>query len=472
MLLDCFMILFFFEIGYIFSNDIYFIKKNFSMIVFTNTLTQKKEVFNPKHESNVSMYVCGITPYDYPHIGHGRCYVTFDLVCRLLTFLGYNVTYARNFTDIDDKILNRASKEFGDPARYFEITERYIKAFGSDMKQLNCKAPNFEPRVTEMIPQIIAFTQGLIKKGSAYQKDGSVYFRVLSFQDYGKLSKQKIKDLDSGSRVEIDECKENPLDFALWKRDDVVGFESPWGMGRPGWHIECSAMVHDIFKGGVDIHGGGMDLMFPHHENEIAQSESLYSAPFVKYWLHNAFVRINKEKMSKSLNNFFTLQEVFEKFDPMVVRFYFLKHHYRGPLDFSFDDLISTQTAYKRIVDFFADTKPAALDFSTQNLVVCQMLDCLKDDLNTSGAFGVLFENLPVLQKDHQSKALVKSFLINVLGLSLSPMAQHDVEITPEIQLLLDQRDMARKEKDWALSDQLRLKLEQLGVSIQDKKLK
>ncbi|MCX5923009.1 MAG: cysteine--tRNA ligase [Candidatus Dependentiae bacterium] len=466
------MILFFFEIGYIFSNDIYFIKKNFSMIVFTNTMTQKKEVFNPSREGKVSMYVCGITPYDYPHIGHGRCYVTFDLVYRLLTFLGYDVTYARNFTDIDDKILTRASKELGDPLLYKEITKPYIKAFGSDMKQLNCKVPNFEPLVTEMIPQIIAFTQGLIQKGAAYQKDGSVYFRVLSFAQYGQLSKQKIKDLDSGSRVEIDECKENPLDFALWKRDDIVGFQSPWGMGRPGWHIECSAMAHDIFQGSIDIHGGGMDLMFPHHENEIAQSESLYPEPFVKYWLHNAFVRINKEKMSKSLNNFFTLQEVFEKFDPMVVRFYFLKHHYRGPLDFSFQDLISTQTAYKRIVDFFAETQEAALSLTEQDFVVSRMLECLKDDLNTSGVFGVLFESLPLLQKDNKSKSLVKSFLVNVLGLTLAPMIHKEVEITPEIQLLLDQRDIARQEKDWALSDQLRLKLEQLGVAIQDKKLK
>jgi len=439
------------------------------MIVFTNTLSQKKEVFHPKHDNNVAMYVCGITPYDYPHIGHGRCYVTFDLVYRVLTHLGYNVIYARNFTDIDDKILHRAQKELGDSSKYSDITKRYIDAFASDMKQLNCITPNYEPRVTQVIPQIIAFVQGLIEKGAAYEKGGSVYFRVSSFQDYGKLSKQKIEDLQSGARVEVDECKENPLDFALWKHDNEVGFESPWGLGRPGWHIECSAMAHDIFKGAVDIHGGGMDLMFPHHENEIAQSESLYPAPFVKYWVHNAFVRINKEKMSKSLNNFFTLHEVFEKFDPMVIRFYFLKHHYRGPLDFSFEDLQSAQTAYKRIVDFFSDIDVQSSNF-LQNSIVLQMLDYLKDDLNTSGVFGVLFESMQELQKNKESKAQVKTFLLDVLGLRLDLLVEEQVVITSEIKALLDHRDQARLRKDWVRADQLRDELVKLGVEVHDKR--
>jgi cysteinyl-tRNA synthetase len=445
------------------------------MLHFTNTFTQKKEDFAVQNNKKVAMYVCGITPYDYAHIGHGRCYVTFDLVCRLLTFLGYEVVYARNFTDIDDKIIKRAEHELHDATRYLEIANRYIKAFGRDIKLLNCLPATYEPRVTETIPQIIAFVQGLIANGTAYEIDGSVYFRVATFAPYGQLSKQNIEQLQAGARVEVDSCKENPLDFALWKKDDVVGFESPWGQGRPGWHIECSAMAHDIFKGSVDIHGGGMDLMFPHHENEIAQSESLYPAPFVRLWLHNAFVRINKEKMSKSLGNFFTLHEIFEQFDPMVLRFYFLKHHYRNPLDFSFEDVTAAETAYKRLIHFFTDVSEKSVHDTTlvkKNLVVADMMTLLQDDLNTSGLFGVLFEKMPMLQDDAHAKALVKYFLVHVLGLTLEPIKEKTVEITPEIQELLHQRDIARAAKDWKRSDELRDQLQSLGVNVHDKKLK
>lgn len=445
------------------------------MILFTNTLHQKKEEFRPLEDKKVAMYVCGITPYDYPHIGHGRCYVTFDLVYRLLTFLGYEVIYARNFTDIDDKILKRAEQELHDPARYEEITKRYIQAFSRDMKALNCQPPTYEPRVTQMIPQIIEFVQGLILKGAAYHKDGSVYFRVSTFAPYGQLSKQNLAELHAGARVEVDTCKENPLDFALWKSDEQVGFKSPWGLGRPGWHIECSAMAQDIFKRTIDIHGGGMDLMFPHHENEIAQSESLYNTPFVRFWLHNAFVRINKEKMSKSLGNFLTLHDVCQKFDPMVLRFYFLKHHYRNPLDFSVEDIVSAKTTYKRLVHFFSDVCEKSVhnvDLVYRNLVVADMLAFLKDDLNTSGAFGVLFDKLPILQDDSHAKALVKYFLVHVLGLTLQPLVEPVVEITPEIEKLLAQREEARAAKNWQLSDQLREQLQKLGVDVHDKKLK
>ena len=445
------------------------------MLHFTNTFTQKKEDFAIQDNKKVAMYVCGITPYDYAHIGHGRCYVTFDLVYRLLTFLEYEVVYARNFTDIDDKIIKRAELELHDPTRYLEITNRFIKSFGRDMKSLNCLPATYEPRVTETIPQIIAFVQGLIKNGTAYEIDGSVYFRVATFAAYGQLSKQNIEQLQSGARVEVDSCKENPLDFALWKKDDVVGFDSPWGKGRPGWHIECSAMAHDIFKGSVDIHGGGMDLMFPHHENEIAQSESLYPAPFVCLWLHNAFVRINKEKMSKSLGNFFTLHEIFEKFDPMVLRFYFLKHHYRNPLDFSFEDVIAAETAYKRLVNFFANVSEKSVHdvaLVKKNLIVADMLEQLEDDLNSSGMFGILFEKMPMLQDDAHAKALVKYFIVHVLGLTLEPIAQKSVEITPEIQELLRQREIARAAKDWKQADQLRDQLQALGIDVHDKKLK
>lgn len=444
------------------------------MIVFTNTMSQQKEDFTTREAKNVAMYVCGITPYDHPHIGHGRCYVTFDLVYRLLTFEGYKVTYARNFTDIDDKILQRAQKEFGDARRFNEITGRYIDSFHKAMNLLNCQSPTHEPRVTLVIPQIIEFVQGLIANGSAYERDGSVYFRVDRFKNYGKLSKQSIEDLRSGARIDVDESKENPLDFALWKADGVVGFDSPWGQGRPGWHIECSVMAHDIFKGPLDIHAGGMDLMFPHHENEIAQSESLYPAPYVRYWLHNAFVRLNKEKMSKSLGNFLTLHEVIEKYDPMVVRFYYLKHHYRNPLDFSWDDLDATQVAYKKIVNFFAhvDAQNVSEQIAQANPVVQKMLAMLRDDLNTSAVFGILFESMATLEHDLAAKAAVKYFIQKVLGLSLAALAQKTVAITPEIQKLLDEREQARKNKNWALSDQLRSKLQELGVLVQDKQSK
>ena len=438
-------------------------------------MTQKKEPFISQHKEAVKMYVCGITPYDFAHIGHGRCYVTFDLLYRTLEFAGYKVIYARNFTDIDDKLINRAQKELGDPKRFSEIAHRYIQSFQRDMHKLNCIQPKYEPRVTEVIPQIIEFVQKLINKDFAYEHKGSVYFRISKFKDYGALSKQSIEDLESGARVEVQDGKENPLDFALWKKDEVVGYESPWGQGRPGWHIECSVMSDDIFKGSIDIHGGGMDLMFPHHENEIAQSESLYNFKFASFWIHNAFVRINKEKMSKSLGNFLTLHEILEKYDPMVVRFYYLKHHYRNPLDFSYQDLDAAAVAYKKLVKFFEDVSDKSvhdLYLVKKNMIVEDMTKALFDDLNTSAIFGTIFEKMDILRDDAHAKSLVKFFIVNVLGLTLEPLAQKEVEITPEIQELLNQREQARIDKNWALSDQLRDRLRDLGIEVQDKKLK
>lgn len=445
------------------------------MLRITNSLTGQKELFKPLIDKKVNLYVCGITPYDFSHIGHGRCYVIFDMLYRFLSFLDYKVTYCRNFTDIDDKLLNRAIKEHGNAIKYIEIAEKYIDAYHDDMQALNCLAPDQEPRVTQTIPQIITFVQGLIEKGAAYELDGSVYFRVRNFANYGKLSKQDVNDLRSGARVGIDDAKEDSLDFALWKKDDIsVSFESPWGFGRPGWHIECSAMAHDCFNGTVDIHGGGMDLLFPHHENEIAQYESLYSAPFVNYWMHNAFVRINKEKMSKSLDNFFTIKDILNDFDPMVLRFYFLKHYYRGPLDFSQEDLVVAEKTYKRLVTFFADADiDNILDTNLIkfNPVVEQMVACLSDDFNTSGMFGVLFENLNELQENIYAKEMVKHFVINVLGLTLTPVREKVIERTAEIEELFALRQQARADKNWALSDSLRDQLKALGFDVQDRKL-
>ena len=443
------------------------------MLYITNTKTGKKEQFVTKNEKKVNLYVCGITPYDFAHIGHGRCYVMFDLLYRLLTFSGYKVSYCRNFTDIDDKILNRAEQEFGDKSRYREISERFIDAYTEDMKRLNCYNPDKEPKVTEYIKEIISFVQGLVDNGAAYEVEGNVYFRVRSFENYGKLSRQNIDDLRSGARIEVNTHKEDPTDFALWKFDDSkAGFDSPWGTGRPGWHIECSAMARSYFDDVVDIHGGGMDLIFPHHENEVAQSESLYPAPFVQYWMHNAFVRINKEKMSKSLGNFFTLREIFEKFDPMVIRFYFLKHYYRAPIDFAFDDIKAVETAYKRLVTAFKDVDYVKYDSQKlmKNRWIKDIVKFLQDDMNSSGAFGIIFETIRAEISD-QEKSELKSFIVDMFGLTLDPLAEKEVEITPEIQQLIDDRKQARKDKNWAKSDELRDKLVELGVKIQDSKL-
>lgn len=446
--------------------------ENDFLLNITNTLSGEKEKFIPIHDDIVKMYVCGITPYDNAHIGHGRVYVTFDVLYRLLRFLDYKVTYCRNFTDIDDKLLNKAIKEFSDQFRYKEIADRYIHSFHEDMHLLNCLKPDFEPRVTQVIPEIIKFIQGLIEKKHAYVVNGDVYYEVRTFNDYGKLSKRKLEDLKSGARVEVDERKRDPLDFALWKSEEQGTFwESPWGWGRPGWHIECSAMAEKFLGKNIDIHAGGMDLIFPHHENEIAQSEGLIHGLFAKYWMHNAFVRIDKQKMSKSLGNFFTLKEVFEKFDPMVIRFYYLNHNYNVPLDFSFEEIEKVQKSYKRLCKIFDREKDPQQDFSKSE-IVSKLIRYLCDDLNTAGMVGALFEHLDEIEQNPKEIVAIKSFLQNIIGLDLKPLVEKSIEITPEIQKLLNEREEARKSKDWAKSDSIRNKLKELGIEVQDKKLK
>lgn len=439
----------------------------------TNSMTKEKQPIVPLRGNELSLYVCGITPYDAPHIGHGRCYVTFDLLYRLLAFLGFDVTYCRNFTDIDDKLLNKSEKEFGTPHKFSEIAQRYITIFERDMQLLNCKKPTFEPRVTQTIPEIIAFIQQLIENKNAYVVDGDVYFSIDSYPDYGALSHRKLDDLQAGARVEIDTRKRNPLDFALWKSEpDGHFYKSPWGHGRPGWHIECSAMAKKFLGKTVDIHGGGMDLIFPHHENELAQSQALQIEPFVRTWAHNAFVQINKEKMSKSLGNFFTLDDIFKQFAPQAVRFYFLQHQYRNPLDFSAHDLSQAQQGYKKLAKQFASVTPISTAVpGVASREAWAMLDFLKDDLNTPGMFGVLYKNLDAILADAQLAGQVKYILQDILGLTLEPLPEKEVEITPEIEKLLVERQQARHDKNWAKSDELRDRLKQLGYDVQDKKL-
>ena len=331
-----------------------------SKLRLTNSLSNQKEEFIPLENSNVKMYVCGITPYDYPHLGHGRCYVTFDLLYRILKFLDYKVIYVRNFTDVEDKLIERARRDFGSGKKFLELASKFIQIFEEDISRLNCKRPDFEPRVTENIDQIIKFISGLIDYGKAYVVNGDVYFSISNFKNYGKLSKRTQDDLLVGARVQIREEKQSPLDFALWKstQDEDVYWESPWGRGRPGWHIECSAMAKRYLGDQIDIHGGGMDLVFPHHENEIAQSEGLSGLPFAKYWLHNAFITVDKEKMSKSLGNFVTLREALDSYHPQILRYYFLSHHYRIPVDFSYDAIISCAKAYAKICKHLENIEP------------------------------------------------------------------------------------------------------------------
>lgn len=445
------------------------------MLYLTNSLTGKKEEFKPIEASRVLMYVCGVTPYDHAHVGHGRCYITFDVLFRLLKFLDYQVVYCRNFTDIDDKILNKAEKEFGDRQRYKDITARYISSYHADMQKLNCLPPTYEPRVTETIDSIIEFIAGLVDQGKAYAVEGDVYFRINTFPEYGKLSKHKLEDLRAGERVEVNSKKEDPLDFVLWKSEKEGTFwKSPWGYGRPGWHIECSAMASKYLAPHIDIHAGGLDLMFPHHENEIAQSEALQGAPFARYWVHNGFVQVNKEKMSKSLGNFFMLQDVFKEFDPMVVRYYILTHQYRTPLDFSFDDMKATQKSYERLCRIFESVepcKPFSHEMAKNTPIIQAMLTFLCDDFNTPGMFGVLFEKLPEIQSNPALMAKVKAFLIDILGLRMEPLAQAVIEITPEVLALIDERLKARAEKNWARADEIRDQLQSMGIDLKDRKL-
>ncbi len=444
-----------------------------AQLSLTNTLFGKKEIFTPLHDNAANMYVCGITPYDHAHIGHGRCYVAFDVLYRLLKFLGYDVTYVRNFTDIDDKLLNRAQQELGDRMRYPEIAQRYIQSFEQNMHALNCLTPTVQPRATQVIDDIIALVQKLIDKKYAYVVDGDVYYDVQKFATYGKFSKRNLDELLAGARVEINEKKKNPLDFALWKGEaQNLFWKSPWGWGRPGWHIECSAMATKFLGQHIDIHGGGMDLIFPHHENEIAQSEGVFGAPFARYWVHIAFVQINKEKMSKSLGNFFTLNDVFEKFDPMVVRFYYLNHNYNIPLDFSFDGLTACEKTYKKLTRLFTDvaTMPATSKDITHTPLTHDMLTSLCDDLNIAGMLGIIFEHAEELRTNKETAQQVKALLSDVLGLTLAPLPEKTVHVTPEIQRLIDERAAARAAKNWKRADELREQLISLGVEVRDTK--
>lgn len=452
---------------------------------FQNKSKIKLDVNKNIKKRLITMYVCGITPYDYAHLGHGRCYVTFDLLYRLLTLLDYEVIYCRNFTDIDDKIIKKSLIELQDPNKYQLISSKFISSYEQDMNRLNCLKPTYEPKVTENIKNIIDFIKILINKNYAYISRSGVYYSVQKFKDYGKLSKRNLNDLKAGARIEIREDKENPLDFALWKtvEPSSPGWDSPWGYGRPGWHIECSTLINKYLGETIDIHGGGMDLIFPHHENEIAQSEAALNLPLANYWVHNAFILLNKEKMSKSLGNFFTLRDIFQDYDPALLRYYFLTHYYRSPIEFSFDDLIMSAKSYQKLIKFFENIQTKEIKIikdSYKKGLPFELLSALLSDLNTPKFFGILFQNLKNLEQNFNQNIeeiiAIKALIQQVLGLTLEPLViinnKKNIEITPEIQDLINKREQARKENDWAKADQIREILKKIGVEIQDKKIK
>lgn len=460
-------------------------------ILIYNTLTGVKQEFIPITPDKVKMYVCGVTVYDYCHLGHGRAYVAFDAIYRYLKHIGNEVTYVRNVTDIDDKIINRA-REMG--LEESVLAQRYLDEFHKDAESLNLLPPTYEPKATEYIPQMIKMIEGLIEKGLAYVVGGDVYFEVARFPLYGKLSGKKTDELLAGARVEPDPRKKAPLDFSLWKeaKPDEPYWESPWGKGRPGWHIECSAMSLNLLGDEFDIHGGGQDLIFPHHENEIAQSTGYTNKMPVHYWLHNGFVTINKEKMSKSLGNFFTLKDIFKKYNPNIVRLFLLSQHYRSPVGFSDQLLEDAKNAMGRIeeclrrVDQFRDVP---LDKSLADNLRERFRSVMEDDFNTAQALAIIFDIVKDINKggSYTQLNILKEFL-DVLGIRYTLPKTIRVDIDVELEMteselkkilsgeidneklltLIRARHYFRRTKKWALADRIRRYLGKKGYILQD----
>lgn len=452
------------------------------MLTIYNSLTNRKESFEPIVPGQVRMYVCGMTVYDYCHIGHARVLVVFDVVFRFLKHLGYEVTYVRNITDIDDKIISRA-QENGE--EYFQLTNRFIDAMHEDADALGVLRPDMEPRATDTIEPMLTMIDGLQQKGYAYQAgNGDVYFSVSKFEAYGCLSGKKIDELRAGERVEVDEGKADPLDFVLWKsaKPGEPSWPSKFGDGRPGWHIECSAMANQLLGNHFDIHGGGQDLQFPHHENEIAQSESCNGEKFVNYWMHNGFVRVNEEKMSKSLGNFFVLREVLDNYRAEEIRYFILGSHYRSQLNYSEDQLDNARAALTRLYAALQDTGSQSLPVDSEYQRRFDRAMC--DDFNTAGAIAVLFELVRDINRakreDSDRQHSLASLLRNlggVIGLLQadpdeflqSASGKHgDGLANTAIDDLVGQRLQAREQKDWAAADRIRDELSAAGIVIED----
>ena len=445
-----------------------------------NSYTNQIEEFKPIEENKVKMYVCGPTVYDYAHLGHARCYITWDVLYRYLKFKGYDVTYCRNVTDVDDKILKKAEKENKTPE---EVSQYWYKQFENSMKSLNTLKPDIEPFATKTLGEMIGMVKDLINKGYAYEVDGDVYFRVKKFPHYGYLSKQPIDKLESGARIEVGEKKEDPLDFALWKKDEKFGYKSPWGIGRPGWHIECSAMSRKYLGKTIDIHAGGADLIFPHHENEIAQSECANGCKFVNYWLHNGFVTINKEKMSKSLGNFLTIDDLLKKYDSNTIRFFILTNHYRMPVEFSDEALSSASAGVKRMLNAKRTPVDENLDI-TKTEEYKEFTEAMDDDLNTSKALAVLFDLANKANKDEEGAFTILFKLAQTLGFTFEKATLSDDEIKgvvgriseklgedfKSMDEILSYRKKARDEKNWPVADKIRIAFDDEGIILKDTK--
>lgn len=453
-----------------------------------NTLTQKKEEFVPLEEGKVSMYVCGPTVYNYIHVGNARPAIIFDTFRRYLEYRGYDVNYVSNFTDVDDKIIKKANEE-GVSAK--EISERFIGEFTKDSEALNIKEATYHPRATQEIDGMIDMIGTLIHKGHAYEKNGTVYFRTRSFADYGKLSKRNIDDLESGARIAVNEEKEDPLDFVLWKpkKEGEPYWTSPWSEGRPGWHIECSVMSKKYLGDQIDIHAGGDDLIFPHHENEIAQSEAANGKEFARYWMHNALININNKKMSKSEGNFFTVREICEKYDPQVVRFFMLNSHYRSPLNFSEELMEAAKNSLNRILTAIGQLtylldrgalKEAALSAEEQTVLTeagalnQKFIDAMEDDFNTSDAIAAIFELVKLSNTScngESSIALVKQLkdiLVKLCAILGIKSEKEEQLLDSDIEKLIEDRQSARKNKDFARADQIRELLLEKGIVLED----
>ncbi|MCM3117880.1 cysteine--tRNA ligase [Neobacillus sp. MER 74] len=449
-----------------------------------NTLTRKKETFVPLEEGKVKMYVCGPTVYNYIHIGNARPAIVFDTVRRYLEYRGYDVKYVSNFTDVDDKLI-RAANQLGEdvPA----IADRFINAYFEDVSALGCQKADVHPRVMENMDIIIEFISELIDKGFAYESAGDVYFRTRKFDGYGKLSHQSIDDLQIGARIEVGDRKQDDLDFALWKaaKEGEIFWESPWGLGRPGWHIECSAMAKKYLGETIDIHAGGQDLTFPHHENEIAQSEALSGKLFSRYWMHNGYINIDNEKMSKSLGNFVLVHDIIKKHNPQVLRFFMLSVHYRNPINYSEELLESTKAAFERLITSYQNLKhrkEASTDLTDNNQEWLdkiassqeQFIEAMDDDFNTAKAISVLFDlsklaNYYLLEKN-TAVAVIDAFtkqfedLFHVLGLTI----EKEEMLDEEIDALIEKRIQARKDRNFQLSDQIRDQLKEMNIILED----
>lgn len=450
-----------------------------------NTMTRRKEEFVPLDKNEVKIYACGPTVYNYIHIGNARPLCVFDVLRRYLEYRGYNVRFVQNFTDVDDKIIKRANEE---GLSFEEVSKKYIKEFWTDAHGLNFKDATVHPKATENIDEIINIIKTLEEKGYAYAVDGDVYYRTLKFKNYGKLSHQPIEDLQSGARIAIGEKKENPLDFALWKaaKEGEPYWDSPWGKGRPGWHIECSAMNKRYLGDSIDIHCGGKDLVFPHHENEIAQSEAANDAPFAKYWMHNGYINVDNVKMSKSLGNFKTVREIANVYGYEVIRYFLISSHYRSPINYSIDIIEQCQSALDRLytcresLDFAIKNAKSDIDDDEEILKFLasakdEFIKAMDDDLNTADGIAAVFNlvstiNTEIINKEvslNVCKKAAEMFdeLTGVLGLLYNRKSN---DIDDDIEKLIEQRQTARANKDWATADKIRDELKAKGIILKD----